>query len=74
MKIKAILSQHRNDFTATMECEHCGHTQKLNSGYHDDFYHERVIPAMTCGGCGKSRAGVAPEVANDDGSGHVAAA
>ena len=64
MKIREILSQHRNDFTATMECEHCGHTAKLTSGYHDAFYHERVIPAMRCGACGKNRAG---EVEHTDG-------
>jgi len=35
MKIKNITSEHRNDFCAIMECEHCGSTQKLSSGYHD---------------------------------------
>lgn len=73
MQIQKILSQHGSDFSATMECEHCGHTQKLTSGYHDAFYHGRVIPAMTCEGCGKNRAGVVPDVANDSGNGHVAA-
>lgn len=57
MKIKEILSQHRNDFTATMVCEHCGATEKLTTGYHDAFYHERVIPAMRCGACELNRAG-----------------
>jgi transcription elongation factor Elf1 len=57
MKIRKILSQYRNDFTAMMECEHCGHTEKLTSGYADDFYHQRVIPALHCTACGKDRAG-----------------
>ena len=57
MKITKILSQHRNDFTASMECEHCGEPQKLTTGYDDGYYHERVIPAMHCGGCGRNRAG-----------------
>jgi hypothetical protein len=57
MKIKQILSSHRNDFTALMECEHCGHTGKLGSGYNDDHYHQRVIPAMQCAECGKNRTG-----------------
>jgi hypothetical protein len=57
MKIKQILTEHRNDFTATMECEHCGHEAKLTSGYHDSFYHTRVIPAMKCTACWKNRAG-----------------
>lgn len=54
MKIKTILSQHRRDFTATLECEHCGHEQKLTSGYDDDNYHRNVIPNMECGSCGKT--------------------
>ena len=67
MKIREILSEHRSDFTATMECEHCGATQKLTSGYHDNFYHSRVIPAMTCSACGRNREGVIPETRNDNG-------
>jgi Zn ribbon nucleic-acid-binding protein len=57
MKIQKFLSQHRSDFSAVMECEHCGHTDKLTTGYQDAFYHERVIPAMRCSACGKNRAG-----------------
>lgn len=74
MKIAKILSSHGSDFRARMECEHCGHEQELDSGYHDSHYHERVIPAMTCGGCGKNRAGEVPAVRNDSGSVHVGAA
>jgi len=57
MKIREILNRNRNDFTATMECEYCGRTAKLTSGYDDDFYHEVVIPAMLCKFCGKNRDG-----------------
>jgi transcription elongation factor Elf1 len=57
MKIKEILSEHANDFTAIMECEHCGHESKNTTGYHDTFYHTRVIPNMHCGACGKNRSG-----------------
>lgn len=57
MKIQKILSVHRNDFTAIMECEHCGNTLKLISGYDDRYYHDNVIPAMTCKACGKDRQG-----------------
>ena len=57
MKIKTILNQHRNDFTALMECEHCKRTEKLTTGYHDDYYHNRVIPAMYCSFCIRNRAG-----------------
>lgn len=53
MFIEKILSQHRNDFTATLKCEHCGSTQYLGSGYHDNFYHVSVIPAIGCHACGK---------------------
>ena len=57
MKIAKILDEYRNDFSADMECEHCGHIAKLTTGYHDNFYHRRVIPAMSCKACGKNRAG-----------------
>lgn len=57
MRIKQITWQMRNDFKAIMVCEHCGHESENNSGYHDAFYHARVIPAMRCGACGKDSAG-----------------
>ena len=53
MKIKKILSQHRRDFTAILECEHCNEEEKLTSGYDDDFYHRNVIPNMECKKCGE---------------------
>ena len=46
MKIKKITSQSRRDFTAIMECEHCGATEINGSGYDDAFYHASVIPSM----------------------------
>lgn len=55
MKIKEITSTHRNDFRAVMECEHCGATQMLTTGYNDAYYHQSVIPAQKCNSCGKSR-------------------
>ena len=67
MKIQRLTSMSRNDFVAILECEHCGATQELKTGYNDDYYHSRVIPAMTCKACGKNRAGVVPEERNDDG-------
>jgi hypothetical protein len=57
MFIKQITSQHRNDFSAIMQCEHCAETVKNNCGYNDANYHERVIPAMYCPSCGKNKAG-----------------
>lgn len=57
MKIKSILTRNRNDFTATMECEHCVHIGVNTTGYDDSFYHQRVIPAMRCRVCGKNGAG-----------------
>ena len=52
MKIKTILSQHRRDFDAIYECEHCGH-ERERSGYDDRNFHENVVPAMRCVECGK---------------------
>jgi len=57
MKIKKITSQHRRDFGAVLECEHCGSTQELTSGYDDDYFHRNVIPNIECRTCGK----VAPD-------------
>ena len=53
MKIKQINSQSRRDFWADMECEHCGHIEKDVSGYDDNYFHSKVIPAMECKSCGK---------------------
>ena len=44
MIIKEMISQHRRDFTAIMECEFCGHTEKNDYGYDDAYYHQNVIP------------------------------
>lgn len=52
MKIQEITSQHRRDFYAIFECEHCGATEK-RSGYDDTHFHRNVIPDMECKVCGK---------------------
>lgn len=52
MKIKTILEQHRRDFTAIYECEHCG-DEREGRGYDDDNFHRNVIPSMPCSKCGK---------------------
>ena len=38
MKIKEIIYQHRRDFEAIYECEHCGNTVK-EGGYDDANFH-----------------------------------
>ena len=52
MKIKKITEQHRRDFWAILECEHCGATETC-CGYDDRHYHQNVIPKMKCEACGK---------------------
>mgnify|MGYP003083379963 FL=1 len=52
MKIKKIISQHRRDFQAVYECEHCGYTVK-SYGYDDEYFHNEVIPNKVCPKCGK---------------------
>ena len=52
MRIKEIISQHRRDFTALYECEHCGFTKK-DSGYDDANFHNNVVPNMVCPECSK---------------------
>lgn len=53
MKINKIISQHRRDFVALYECEHCGNTHK-GSGYDDNHFHTNVIPTIVCTSCGKA--------------------
>lgn len=60
MKIKSRIRQHRRDFTAIYVCEHCG-AEKQGSGYDDAYFHQHVIPAMTCEACGKSAGQVTSE-------------
>ena len=55
MKIKTIVSQHRRDFSAIYECEHCGYEKKA-SGYDDAYFHSKVIPKMVCDKCGETAA------------------
>ena len=43
MRIKGIISQHRRDFKAVYECEHCGH-EVVDGGYADLNFHNNVIP------------------------------
>lgn len=55
MKIKAIISQSRRDFSAIYECEHCEDTQ-TGYGYDDANFHHNVIPRKKCEKCGKTAA------------------
>lgn len=53
MKIKEIVSQHRRDFTAIYECEHCKHEVE-DGGYDDANFHQNVVPMFACPKCGKA--------------------
>lgn len=53
MKIQKIVSQHRRDFQAVYECEHCGVTED-GYGYDDSNFHNNVIPEMRCKSCGET--------------------
>lgn len=52
MKIKKIIWQHRRDFRAIFECEHCGAEYEMG-GYDDANFHSNVIPQFECRECGK---------------------
>jgi len=56
MRIKSIKSQHRRDFWAVYECQHCGHNQE-DYGYDDAYFHNDVIPNLKCWKCGKKAGG-----------------
>lgn len=55
MKIISIIDQTRRDFRANIECEICGHQDVLSNGYDDRNYHDKILPAIKCKNCGKSR-------------------
>ena len=67
MKIDQITREHGSDFSAVLICEHCFNRQDLTTGYHDNHYHAKVIPAITCERCLKNRAGEVPAVPNPKG-------
>lgn len=52
MRIKRKYAQHRRDFRAVYECDHCG-TQVQGNGYDDENFHRNVIPSMPCPVCKK---------------------
>jgi transcription elongation factor Elf1 len=52
MKVKEILKQHRRDFKAIFECEHCGYEME-QKGYDDENFHTNVIPNIACPKCGE---------------------
>jgi len=54
MRIRKIVRQHRRDFWAIYECEHCGYVSEEESGYDDEYFHNEVIPKMKCPKCGKT--------------------
>ena len=54
MRIKEMIHQHRRDFSAIFECEHCDYLVRIENGYDDRNYHENVIPRMVCGQCEKT--------------------
>ena len=64
MRLKKKISQHRRDFQAIYECEHCGHEHK-GYGYDDHNFHTNVIPDMTCPECGKTAADSTPKTMPD---------
>lgn len=53
MKIIKVISQHRRDFKAVFECEHC-HETFVREGYDDTNFHVNVIPLIPCKSCGKT--------------------
>lgn len=57
MKLVEITSQHRNDFSGILKCNHCDSYQKLTTGYDDAYYHNVVIPKIHCNSCGMDNAG-----------------
>lgn len=51
MFLKRKICQNRRDFRAVYECETCG-SSFTDHGYDDEYFHNKVIPAMVCKKCG----------------------
>lgn len=64
MRLKTKLGQHRRDFRAVYECDHCGTTVE-GRGYDDVNFHQNVIPAMVCPVCKKTADPATPKTAPD---------
>ena len=64
MFIKKKINQHRRDFTAIYECEHCGAT-KRRRGYDDMNFHQNVVPKMKCEKCGETADTSTPKTTPD---------
>lgn len=64
MRLKQKIRQHRRDFKAIYQCEHCGHEMESH-GYDDAYFHNEVIPKMVCLECGKAAPENAPRTAPD---------
>lgn len=60
MRIKDLKPGTGRDLYGTLECEHCGHTEKLSGGYDNGHWHGRVLPSFHCPACRKNRAGDVP--------------
>lgn len=63
MFIKKMVSQHRRDFIAIYECEHC-RVETTSSGYDDDYFHVSFIPNMICPSCYKTSGAMAYQPRN----------
>lgn len=68
MKLIEVLWQNRNDFNGVLECEFCGEFQSLESGYHDDKFHFKVIPAIQCISCNRRTNEIIPDDINNPGT------
>lgn len=54
MQIKDTFNWNRRDFSANMECEHCGNKQVNRGCYDDSHYYQTVVPNIKCNACGES--------------------
>ncbi len=67
MRIIEKTWQHRNDFEAILECNHCGSFQTMSNGYDDRNFHVNVLPAIRCRTCEKRGVETLPDGITDPG-------
>ncbi len=52
MRIETITFRNHNDFHWIGVCNWCGHRERYQDGYADEFYCLRVVPERICPACG----------------------
>lgn len=55
MQVVKVVWRYHNDYSADLQCEHCGNIQRGGGLYADENYYFNVLPALYfCNKCGRN--------------------